>query len=155
MDEEFLEQHEPLIVDLGKAYIERMEYELGKKYINKEHEIYPTLTPAQFMELKTSYNLQDNELNDIYAEFIKLKPSSHLRKILDAFHASGGNIDIEPTFNEETKRLHVLVQFVIKDTVLNKIEGLTPIEDVLLRINALLQIDQVLSGSDGDMAPSF
>ena len=155
MDQEFLEKHESLVVEMGNSYLDKMELELGKKYKNNKHEVYPGLTAAQFMKLKTDHNISDSELNEIYAEFLKLKPTSHLTKLLDAFHASGGNVDIEPSYDENTKRLHISVQFVIKDNTLERIEGLSPLEDILVKMNAILQIDAVLSGSDPDILPTF
>ncbi len=148
MDQEFLEKYEPIIVEMGNTYLDNMELELGKKYKNKEHEIYPGLTAAQFMELKTNHNLPDNELNEIYTEFLKLKPTSHLNNLMDAFYASGGNVDIEPSYDENTQRLHISVHFVIKDNRLEKIAGLSPIEDILMKMNAMLQVDSLLSDSD-------
>ncbi|MFK5893670.1 MAG: hypothetical protein QM504_10660 [Pseudomonadota bacterium] len=155
MDQEFLEKNESLVVEMGNAYLDKMELELGKKYKNNEHNVYPGLTAAQFMALKTKHNISDSELNEIYAEFLKLKPTRHLKKLLDAFHASGGNVDIEPSYDENTQRLHITVQFVIKDNTLETIEGLSPLEDILVKMNATLQIDAVLSGSDPDISPTF
>jgi hypothetical protein len=49
----------------------------------------------------------------------------------------------------------VSANFVIDDKALDKIEGLSPIEDLLLKMDAMLQIDTVLSGSDSTVSPSF
>ena len=155
MDQEFLEKNESLVVEMGKAYLDKMEIELGKKYKNNEHNVYPGLTAAQFMELKANHKISNSKLNEIYAEFLKLKPTSHLKKLLDAFHASGGNVDIEPSYDENTQRLHISVQFVIKGNMLETIEGLSPLEDILVKMNAMIQIDAVLSGSDPDISPTF
>lgn len=155
MNLELLEENESLVVEMGNAYLNNFEFELGKKYKNNDHDIYPGLTAAQFMELKTNHNIPDNELNEIYTEFLKLEPTSHLKKLLDAFHASGGNIDIEPSYDENTQRLHISVHFVIKDNTLEKIEGLSPIEDILVKMNAMLQVDATLSGSDPNISPTF
>ncbi len=155
MDQEFLEKNESLVVDMGEAYLNKMEIELGKKYKNNEHNVYPGLTAAQFMELKANHKTSSSDLNEIYAEFLKLEPTSHLKKLLDAFHASGGNVDIEPSYDESTQRLHVSIHFVIKGNTLEKIEGLSPLEDILVKMNAMIQIDSVLSGSDPDISPTF
>ncbi len=155
MDQELLEKHEALVVDMGNAYLDNMALELGKKYQNQDHQIYPTLTDVQFKELKAKHNVTDLELADVYAEFLRLKPTSHLKNILDAFHASGGNVDIEPRYDESTQRLDITIHYVIKDNTLDTIEGLSPIEDILVKMNAMMQIDSVLSGSDPDMMPQF
>lgn len=156
MDQELLEKYEPLVVDMGNAYLDNMELELGKKYKNNEHEIYAGLTDPQYVELKAKHSdVPDNDLAELYTEFLKLKPTSHLKGLLDAFHASGGNVDIEPSYDETTERLHISVQFVIKGNTLETIEGLSPIEIILVRMNAMLQVDAVLSGSNPDISPAF
>ena len=156
MDQELLEKYESLVVDMGNAYLNNLELELGKKYKNNEHEIYAGLTDPQYVELKEKHsNIPDNDLAEVYSEFLKLKPTSHLKKILDAFHASGGNVDIEPSYDEASQRLHIAVQFVIKGNTLEKIEGMSPIEDILVKMNAMLQVDAVLSGADPDISPTF
>ena len=153
MDQEFLEKNESLVVEMGKAYLNKMEIELGKKYKNNEHNVNPGLTAAQFMELKANHKISNNKLNEIYDDFLKLKPSGHLKNLLDAFYASGGNVDIEPSYDEDTQKLKISVQFVIKDTTLKTIEGLSPLEDILVKMNAILQIDAVLS--DPETSPTF
>lgn len=155
MNLELLEEYESLVVEMGNAYLNNMESELGKKYKKSDHDIYPGLTAAQFMALKTNHNIADNELNEVYSEFLKLEPTSHLKKLLDAFHASGGNIDIEPSYDENAQSLHISVHFVIKDNTLENIEGLSPIEGIVVKMNAMLQVDAALSGSDPDMSPTF
>ena len=84
-----------------------------------------------------------------------MEPTEHLKKAMDAFTASGGNVDIEPVFDEESGRLKVAVKFVIKDQELEKIEGLSEIEDIFLKVNAMIQIETVLDGSDPTVAPAF
>lgn len=155
MDQELLEKYESLVVEMGNAYLDNMELELGKKYKNNKYEIYAGLTDAQFLELKKKHNIPDNEFADVYSEFLKLKPTSHLNKLMDAFYASGGNVDIEPSYDENTQRLHISIHFVIKDNTLEKIEGLSAIEDILMKMNAMLQVDAVLSDSEPGDSPAF
>ena len=156
MNQELLEKYEPVVVDMGNMYLDNMELELGRKYKNNEHEIYAGLTDAQYVDLKEKHkDVPDNDLAELYTEFLKLKPTSHLKGIMDAFHASGGNIDIEPEYDDTTQRLHISVQFVIKGNTLETIEGLSAIEAILVRMNAMLQVDSVLSGSDPDISPTF
>ena len=155
MNKELLEKHEPLVTEMSKVYLDNMELELGKKYRNHNHQVNAGLTDAQYLELKTKHNIPNNEFSEIYTEFQRMKPSPHLQNVLDAFTASGGNIDIEPVYDEASQRLNVSVNFVIKDKVLDKIEGLSAVEEALLKMNAMLQVETVLTGSDPDTSPSF
>ncbi|MBF0265994.1 MAG: hypothetical protein HQL46_12045 [Gammaproteobacteria bacterium] len=152
MEQDLLETHESLVVDMGNLYLENMEHELAKKYQDRDYNIYPSLTDSQFDELKSKHNKVSEKLFMlIYAEFLDLKPTSHLNKLLDAFHASGGNVDIEPNFDEKNQKLEVSVNFVIKETTLRKIEGLSPIEDILVKMNAMIQIDTLLSDPNAEI----
>ena len=84
-----------------------------------------------------------------------MKPSSHLLSVMSAFTKSGGNVDVEPEYDDEQGRLRVSVNFVIDNQSLEQIEGLSSIENLLLKMDAMHQVETVLSGSDPDMAPSF
>ncbi len=150
-----LEKYQDLAAEMGKMYLDNMEVELGKKYKNNSHEVDPSLSNIQYSQLKNKHSISDKEFADLYADFQKMKPTQHLKQALDAFTASGGSVDIEPFYDESSQRLNVTVSFVIKDKTFDKIEGLSPLEDISLRMNAMLQIDTVLSGSDPDVAPSF
>ena len=155
MRQELIEKHENLFVDIANVYLDNMELELGKKYKNNDYEINAGLTDDQYTDLKTKHNLSNAEFADLYSEFQKMKPTKHLKKAMDAFTASGGSVEIEPHYEETSQRLSVPIKFLIKDRTLNKIEGLSPIEDVVLRMNAMFQVDTVLSGSDPDVSLSF
>ncbi|MGV6827522.1 MAG: hypothetical protein ACWA5Q_11160 [bacterium] len=155
MDQEFIDKHEDLVVDLGEAYLNNMELELGKKYKDNSHEINASLSSPQYWELIEKYKVSHQEFTDLYAEFLKMKPTKHLEGVVEAFAASGGSVEIEPAYDEQEERLNVSVNYVIKDKTLNKIEGLTPIEDIQMKMNALIQIETVLSGSDSGDSPSF
>ena len=132
-----------------------MEVELGRKYKDISYDLDAGLTDAQHMELRNRFDISDQEYTDLYLDFKKMEPSEHLTKAMAAFTASGGNVEIEPGFDEETERLTVAVNFVIKDRNLDKIEGLSELEDKVLRMNAMLQIDTLLSGSDPTVSPKF
>lgn len=155
MSQELLEKHEPLIVEMANVYLDNMEVELAKKYKKNDHQVNAGISDAKYDELKAKYNIPNQEFADIYQAFQKMKPTTHLRRVMSAFTASGGSVDVEPTYDEDAQRLKVSVNFVIDDKALDKIEGLSPIEDLLLKMDAMLQIDTVLSGSDQDVAPSF
>ena len=155
MSKELLEKHQDLVVELANIYLDNMELELGKKYKDNSHEINASLTDAQYTELRAKHGISNTEFADLYLAFQKMKPTEHLEKAMTAFTASGGNVDIEPHYDENTQRLNVPVKFVIKDNVLDKIEGLSPLEDVFLKMNAMIQVDTLLSGSDPDVIPSF
>ena len=155
MSEDLLEKHEALVVEMASLYLDNMEQELGKKYMNNDYEINPSLSDSQYVGLREKHGISSAEFADLYLEFQRMKPSKHLKSAMDAFTASGGNVDIEPHYNEDTQKLSVSVKFVIKDNALDKIEGLSAIEDINLRMSAMLQVDTLLSGSDPDLAPEF
>lgn len=155
MSDDLLEKHEPVVVEMAKAYLDTMESELGKKYKNNNYEINAGLTDEQYLALKKKHDIPSGEFADLYVEFQRMKPTEHLRRVMGAFTASGGSVDVEPVYDEETQRMKVSVNFVIDDKVLDKIEGLSPIEDLLLRMDAMLQVDTVLSGADSTVAPTF
>lgn len=155
MSESLIEKHETIVIEMAGIYLDNMELELGRKYQNNEHQINPSLSEAQYLGLLKKHDVPDNEFAELYLEFQKMKPTAHLKQALDAFTASGGGVDIEPSFDEDSQRLKVSINFIIKDQAFEKIEGLSPIEDIILRMNAMLQIDTVLSGSDPDVSPSF
>ena len=155
MSQTLLEKHEDLVVEIAEKYLDNMEVELGKKYKNNNHEVNASLSDPQQIDLKEKYNVSSNEFAELYMDFTKMGPSEHLKSAMDAFTASGGNVDIEPVFDEESGRLKVAVNFVIKDQILAKIEGLSALEDVFLKVNAMIQIETVLDGSDPSVSPSF
>jgi hypothetical protein len=132
-----------------------MEVELGRKYKNKSHEVNASLSDPQQRDLKEKYNISSNEFAELYLDFTRMEPTGHLKSAMDAFTASGGNVDIEPAYDEESGRLKVAVKFVIKDQVLDKIEGLSELEDIFLKVNAMIQVETVLDGSDPSVSPSF
>ena len=152
---ELLDKHKSLVVEIAALYLDNMELELGRKYKNNNYEVNAGLTDDQYFELKTKYELSNTEFADLYSEFQKMKPTMHLKKTMDAFTASGGSVEIEPHYEKNTKRLRVPVKFVIKDKSLDKIEGLSSIEDIILKMDAMSQVDKVLSGSDPDIPPMF
>ena len=131
-----------------------MEVELGKKYKKNDHHVNAGLSDAQYDELRKKYEITANDFSELYSAFMKMQPTKHLQQVMEAFSASGGNVDIEPVFDEETQRLNVNVIYAIKDNRLDKIEGLTPIEQIFLKMNALLQIEKVLADADQD-SPAF
>jgi hypothetical protein len=155
MSQTLLEIHKALVLDIANVYLDNMELELGKKYKNNGHEVNPSLSDAQHFTLKTKHNVNDKVFADLYSEFQKMEPTPHLKAAMDAFTASGGNVDIEPSYDESTQRLRIAVRFVIKDRTLDKIEGLLPLEDVMLKLNAMHQVDTLLSGSYPAVSPSF
>jgi hypothetical protein len=155
MSQTLLEKNEPLVIEIGEKYLENMEIELGKKYKNKEHHVNAGLTDDQSRELRQKHRHSINDFSEVYSAFIKMKPGQHLQQVLNAFVASGGNVDIEPAYDEGTQRLNVTVQYVIKDNTLDKIEGLSAMENLVMRMNAMLQIENVLSGSNPDSPPEF
>ncbi|OOY49369.1 hypothetical protein BOW16_12930 [Solemya velum gill symbiont] len=155
MSETLLEKHEPLVIEIGEQYLDNMEVELGKKYKNTEHHVNAGLSDDQSTDLRYKYDLTINEFSEIYSSFIKMKPGQHLQQVLNAFVASGGNVDIEPAYDEESQRLNVTVQYVIKDNTLDNIEGLSAMENLVMRMNAMIQIENVLSGSNPDGTPDF
>jgi hypothetical protein len=155
MSQTLLEKYESVAVEMANTYLDNMEVELGKKYKKNSYQISAGLSDAQYSELKTKHNIPSGEFADLYIEFQKMKPTEHLRRVMSAFTASGGSVDVEPVYDEDSRRLKVSVNFVIDDKALDKIEGLSPIEDLLLKMDAMLQIDTVLSGSDSTVSPSF
>jgi hypothetical protein len=155
MSQTLLEKHEDLVNEMAGLYLGNMERELGRKYKDKSHDVNASLSEDQYSELKHKYGVADREFADLYSEFQKMEPTQHLKQAMDAFTASGGNVDIEPSYDEESNRLSVAMHFVIKDNTLDRIEGLSPMEDFILRMNAMLQVDNVLSGSDPDINPAF
>ena len=155
MSQTLLEKHETLVVEMGKVCLDNMQSELGKKYKDSSHAINPGLSDDQYFELRTKYDIPNNEFYDLYSEFQKMKPGEHLQQLMEAFAASGGSVDVEPVYDEETQRLNVSVHFVIKDRSLDRIEGLSPVEENILKMNAMLQVDTALSGSDPNTSPAF
>ena len=155
MSQTLLEKYEDVVVEIANEYLDNMEVELGKKYKDKNHQVNASLSDPQQTRLKEKHNISSNEFAELYMDFTKMGPTDHLKSAMDAFTASGGNGDIEPVFDEESGRLKVAVIFVIKDKTLDKIEGLSAIEDVFLKVNAMIQIETVLDGSDASAAPSF
>ena len=155
MSQTLLEKHETLVIEMANIYLDNMEQELGRKYKDSKHNVNGTLSEGQFTILKNKYDISDREFSDLYTEFQNMKPTSHLKSTMDAFTASGGNVDIEPEYDESTQRVKVAVRFAIKDKSLDKIEGLSTIEDIILKMNAMIQLDTVLSGSDPDTRPAF
>ncbi|MCB1867222.1 MAG: hypothetical protein KDI43_01505, partial [Gammaproteobacteria bacterium] len=87
-----LEKHEALVVDMGNVYLENMEIELGKKYMDKSHEVNASLSDAQCADLKTKYKIPSGDFYELYFEFQSMKPSTHLKQVIDAFAASGGSV---------------------------------------------------------------
>ena len=155
MNQELLEENNLLTAAIRDAYLDNMELELGKKYKNKQHEIHAGLSNPQYSKLQKEHKVSHNDMAEIYAEFLKMKPSKHLKQVMDAFHASGGNIDIEPEYNESAQRLRVNVKFIVKGVELNKIEGLSELEHYFVKMNAMIQVANVLSGTDADINPEF
>jgi len=155
MSQTLLEKNEPLVIEIGEKYLENMEIELGKKYKNKEHHVNAGLTDDQSRELRQKHRHSINDFSEVYSAFIKMKPGQHLQQVLNAFAASGGNVEIEPAYDEGTQRLNVTVKYVIKDNTLDKIEGLSATENLVMRMNAMIQIENVLSGSTPDSPPEF
>lgn len=155
MSENLLEKYEPVVVEMANMYLENMELELGKKYKSNDYEIHVDLTDDQYVGLMKKNDIPTAEFAELYTAFQKMKPAEHLRRVMSAFTASGGSVDVEPVYDENTQRLKVAVNFVIDDKTLDKIEGLSEIEGLLLKMDAMRQINTVLSGSDPNVAPSF
>lgn len=155
MEQDILEKHEAIVVEMATAYLDNMELELGRKYKNNSYDINADLTDDQFSALRENHGLSSEEFADLYTEFQKMKPTQHLKQAMDAFTASGGSIEMEPNYDEESGRLSVPIKFFIKGQVLDRIEGLSSIEDIVLKMDAMLQIDTVLSGQDPDVSPAF
>ncbi len=155
MSEKLLEEHETLVVEMANIYLDNMQLELGKKYSKNSHEVNANLSDAQYMELRDRHDISNGDFSDLYEMFRHLKPTEHLQQVLDAFGASGGSVEIEPVYDEDSQRLNVSIGFSIKEKTLERIEGLSPLEDVVLRMNAMLQVEKVLANTDPDDLPSF
>lgn len=146
-----LDKHDSVAVEIAQTYISNMEIELGKKYRNRDYQINPDLSDAQYTQIQSKHQLSNNEFAELYNEFQHMQPSEHLSNMMAAFTASGGNVDIDPRYDETTQRLHVDITFSIKDKLLDSIEGLSPLEDAMMRMNAMLQVDSILSGANPDI----
>jgi hypothetical protein len=155
MSLELLEEHQDLVVEIANVYLDNMEIALGKKYKNNSHEIDASLSNDQYIALSKKHDIPVQDFAELYSLFQEMKPSKHLKQTMDAFTASGGTVDIEPHYDDSSQKLHVAISFIIKDKIFDKLEGLTPLEDIMLRMNAMLQIDTVLSGSNPDMQHTF
>ena len=155
MSQTLLEKYEDLVVEIAEQYLNNMELELGKKYKDIDYEANASLSDRQQIDLKEKYNVSSNEFAELYMDFTKMGPSEHLKSAMDAFTASGGNVEIEPVYDEESGRLKVAVHFVIKDQTLDKIEGLSELEAIFMKVNAMIQIETVLKDSDQGTAPPF
>tara|TARA_Y100001935_G_C17308580_1_gene514086 strand:+ start:3861 stop:4328 length:468 start_codon:yes stop_codon:yes gene_type:complete len=155
MTDSILEKYEALVIDMANMYLSNMAWELGIKYKDTTYAIKPRLSDSQHTDLKSKHKISGSVFSNVYSEFQKMEPTSHLMNAMNAFSASGGNIDIEPKYDDKENKLNVTVKFSIKDKVLEKIEGLTPIEDVMLRMTAMRQIDSLLSEADPNSPPSF
>ncbi|MCW8827655.1 MAG: hypothetical protein OQK94_01225 [Gammaproteobacteria bacterium] len=155
MSQSLIEKHEPVIIEMANIYLDNMELALARKYKNNDYQVNAAISNAQYDTLKAKHNIPNREFADLYQEFQKMKPTTHLRRVMSAFTASGGSVEVEPYYDEDAERLKVSVNFVIDDKALDKIEGLSPIEDLLLKMDAMLQIDTVLSGADPEISPSF
>lgn len=155
MSDNLLEKHESVVVEMAKAYLDTMELELAKKYKNNDYEILAGLTDDQYTEIRTKHNIPSGEFAEIYTDFQRMQPTEHLRRVMSAFTASGGGVEVEPVYDEENGRLSVSMIFIIDDKEMESIEGLTELEALLLQRDAMLQIDNVLSGADSSVAPEF
>ncbi len=155
MTQTLLEKHEALVMEIANVYLGNMARELGIKYRDSIYHIKPRLSDSQHALLKAKYKISSTEYSKLYEEFDKMEPTSHMQQAMQAFTASGGQVDIEPSYDENTSRLEVSVQFSIKDRTLDRIEGFSPLEDVILKLNAMIQIDQMLSNADPDDQASF
>ena len=144
MSKTLLEQHPDLVIEIANQYLDNMEIELGKKYKNKDHEVNAGLTIDQTITMRKKHNIEMESFSELYAAFNKMKPSEHMQQVLAAFGASGGNIDIEPFYDEMRQRLSVKVQYSIKDKKLDKIESLAEIDNLIMRVQAMMQIENVL-----------
>lgn len=155
MSQELLEQHEDLVMDIARMYMENMELELGKKYRKNRYEMDASMNETQHTILKNRYKISDKIYSDLYSAFQTMEPTEHLQNAMNAFSASGGSVDIEPNYDENTGTMSVAVNFSIKDKTLDRIEGLTPLEDVMLRLNAMVQVGELLSENDSSADASF
>lgn len=155
MSASFVQKYPQLATEMGNVYLDNMELELGKKYQDNTHEVDASLTGDQYRLLKNKYELDDNEIANLYAEFQQMQSTEHMKRALDAFYNSGGAVDIEPEYDADAKRLKVNLSFSIKDRVFDKIEGLSDMEHIQLRMNAMIQLDGVLAGWGENASPDF
>lgn len=155
MIDTLLEKHADLVVEIAHAYLEKMAQELGKKYKDTSYEVNTGLSDEQYVALQAKHDIDAGEFGELYAEFLKMKPSTHLMQVMAAFTKSGGNVDIEPVYDEENQRLDVSVGFSIDGKSMERIEGLSEIEGLLLKMDAMIQIDTVLSKSEPGAEPAF
>lgn len=155
MDDTLLDKHEELVIEMARTYLDNMELELGRKYKDNGHQVDATLSNDQYTALNAKHGLSNSEFADLYSEFLKMKPSLHLRQVMGAFTQSGGGVDVSPAYDEESQRMSVAVSFIINDKALDRIEGLSEIEDLLLKMEAMIQVDTLLSGADPDISPTF
>ena len=150
-----IDEHEDLALEIGAMYLDNMASELGKKYQDIDYQLNAALTEYQHITLKNKHRMPAERYEELYNEFQKMEPTRHLTQVMDAFTASGGSVDIEPVYDKDAERLNVSVAFFIKDTKLKRIEGLMPMEVVFLKLNAMLQVDDLLSRSEPGSPPSF
>ncbi len=156
MSQDLLEKHEDLVVGIATAYLDNMQRELGKKYKDPHYQIDPSLSEEQHNELQAGHAISDNEFSELYTGFLRMGPSQHLEDVMRAFSASGGNVDVSPVYDEESQRLNVSLNFVIENRKLKNIDGLAPLEDLFLRMNAMVQVEGVLAdAADTGAVPSF
>jgi hypothetical protein len=155
MTQSLIEKHEALALEIAAAYLDNMASELGRKYKDRDYQLNAALNEFQHITLRNRHRVSADAYDALYAEFQKLEPSQHLTQVLEAFTVSGGSVDIEPEYDDSAEKLYVSVGFSIKDRKLDKIEGLTPMEQVFLQLNAMLQLDDFLSRRDPDTPPPF
>lgn len=155
MTQNLLEKHQALVLDMANMYLNNMALQLGIKYRDTSYRINPHLSDSQRVELRAKHKISGTEFSELYNEFEKMEPTEHMTRAMEAFTASGGNVDIEPRYDDHTNRLDVEVRFSIKDRTLERIEGLSPLEDTILKLNAMLQVDAVLTNQDPNTRPSF
>jgi hypothetical protein len=78
-----------------------------------------------------------------------------MQQAMDAFTASGGSVEIEPRYDENTNGLDVAMHFCIKDRTLDRIEGLSQMEHVILQVTAMLQVEKALADAPAGAPPPF
>ena len=103
MSQSLIEKHEPVVVEMAQTYLDNMAVELGKKYKNNDYQINVDLTDEQFFAIRTKHDIPTNEYAELYAEFQKMKPAEHLRRVMGAFTASGGNVDPPSCFHHAAR----------------------------------------------------
>ena len=155
MAEKLLEKYEALVTDMANVYLNNMARELGIKYRDKSYTINPRLSEPQHTELKAKHKISSTEYSNLYSEFQKMEPTQHMQQAMEAFTASGGSVEIDPRYDEETNTLDVSLQFCIKDRTLDRIEGLSPMEHVILQVTAMQQVDGALADAPADAPPPF